>query len=105
MKLFSKRYKFTNKKISRGGVLSSLFSVAAFCMVVASVYLSYKVHGAGGTKVGVLAMGAFIASLVGFIIGVRSFKRDDVFLGFPWFGVVSNAVLGLFLLCMIFIGL
>ena len=105
MGLFSKKYKFTNKKISKGGILSSLFAVVAATLLGIGVYISYKADGAGGATVGVLGLGAFLASTVGFIIGVRSFKNEDAFLGLPWFGVVSNAIIWLFMMCVIFIGI
>ena len=105
MGLFSKKYKFTNKKISKGGVMSSLFAVVAAVLLGAGVYISYKARGAGGAMVGVLGIGAFIVSTAGFIIGVRSFKNDEAFLGFPWFGVVSNAIIWLFMMCIILIGI
>ena len=48
MGLFSKKYKFTNKKISKGGVMSSLFAVLSAIFVYMGVYTSYKADGAGG---------------------------------------------------------
>ena len=104
MGLFSKKYKFTNKKISKGGIMSSLFAVVAAVLLSIGVYISYKAKGAGGTSVGVLGIVAFFASTVGFIIGVRSFKNEEAFLGIPWFGVVSNAIIWLFMMCIILIG-
>ena len=54
---------------------------------------------------GLLGAGAFLASIIGFIIGIRSFKKDDVFLGFPWFGVVGNAIIWIFMAGVILVGL
>ena len=105
MGLFSKKYKFTNKKISKGGVMSSLFAVVAFALLAIGVYISYKARGAGGASVGILGIGAFLASTVGFVVGIRSFKNEEAFLGLPWFGVVSNAIIWLFMMCVIFIGI
>ena len=105
MGLFSKKYKFTNKKISKGGVMSSLFAVLSVVLVYMGVYSSYKADGAGGALVGVLGVGAFVSSTIGFIVGARSFKNEEAFLGLPWFGVVSNAVIWLFMMCVIFIGI
>ena len=105
MGLFSKKYKFTNKKISKGGIMSSLFAVVATTLLCIGVYISYKANGAAGATVGILGLGAFLSSTVGFIIGVRSFKNEEAFLGLPWFGVVSNAFIWHFMMCIIFIGL
>ena len=105
MGLFSKKYKFTNKKISKGGVMSSLFAVVAIVCLCIGVYISYKADGSGDATVGILGLSAFVVSLLGFIIGVRSFKNEEAFLGLPWFGVVANAVTWIFMMCVIFIGL
>lgn len=105
MGLFTKKYKFTDKKISRGGILSSLFAVIALVLIIVGVYLSYKARGNGDMSVGLLGMGAALISVAGLIIGVKSFKQEDIFLGFPWFGVVSNALLCIFMLCVILIGI
>ncbi|MBQ2980860.1 MAG: hypothetical protein IJD58_01900 [Lachnospiraceae bacterium] len=105
MGLFSKKYKFTNKKISKGGVMSSLFAIGAFSCLCVGVYKSYKVDGAGGTIVGILGAAAFLLSFIGLIVGVRSFKNEEAFLGFPWFGVVSNAIVWIFMMCVILIGI
>ena len=105
MGLFSKKYKFTNKKISKGGIMSSLFAVLAVTFLIIGVYISYKADGAGGTSVGLLGVGAFVSSTIGCIVGVRSFKNEEAFLGLPWFGVISNAVIWLFMMCIILIGI
>lgn len=100
-----RKYKFTDKKISRGGVVSSLFVLIAVGLLCAGVYISYKAEGNGGSNVGMLGAGAFLVALVGFIIGLRSFKEEEVFLGFPWFGVVGNAIIWLFMAGVILVGL
>jgi hypothetical protein len=48
---------------------------------------------------------AFLMSFIGFVVGVRSFKNEEAFLGFPWFGVVSNAIVWIFMMCVILIGI
>ena len=105
MGFFNKRYKFTDKKLSRGGVVSSLFAIASFAMLCAGVYISYKADGNGGTNVGILGLSALLTALIGFIVGIRSFKGQEVYLGFPWFGVVSNAIIWIFMAGVLLIGL
>lgn len=105
MGFFGKKYKFTDKKISRGGVMSSLFALLAAGMLYAGIYISYKADGNGGADVGMLGAGAFLAALIGFIVGIRSFKGEEIYLGFPWFGVVSNAIIWLFMAGVLLVGL
>ena len=104
MKLFRK-YKFTDKKISRGGVLSSLFSVAAATCLVTGVKISFNAKGNGGMVVGILGLLAFIISAIGFTVALKAFKEDEVYLGFPWFGVVVNSVVWLIVATLILIGI
>lgn len=105
MGIFNKKYKFTDKKLSRGGILSSLFVLIAAGLLYAGVYISYKADGNGGADVGMLGAGAFLVAVTGFIVGIRSFKKDDVFLGFPWFGVVGNAIIWIFMAGVVLVGL
>jgi len=104
MGIFNRKYKFTDKKLSRGGIVSSLFVLIAAGLLYSAVYISYQAHGNGGINVGILGAGALGIALVGFIVGIRSFKNDEVFLGFPWFGVAGNAVIWLFIVGLLLIG-
>lgn len=92
-----KKYKFTDKKRSKGGVISSLLFVLALLLIGSSIYFSFKKAGNGGIEVGLTAMLSLIVSFSGFIVGVKSFKEDNVFFGYSWFGTVGNTALWLIL--------
>lgn len=100
-----KKYKFTDKKKSKGGIVSTLLFLVAISMMIASIYRSYKYAGNGGTEVGVLAMTAFFMSLIGFFVGIKSFKEENVFYGFSWFGTICNTAMWLILIGLMLIGI
>lgn len=100
-----KKYKFTDKKRSKGGVISSLLLVFAIVSLGFSIYLSFKSAGNGGIEVGLLAFVALFLSVLGFFIGVKSFKEDNVFFGYSWLGTVGNTILWILLGCLILVGL
>lgn len=100
-----KKYKFTDKKRSKGGMVSSLLLVLAFVSLGFSVYLSFKSAGKGGIEVGLLAFVALILSVAGFFVGVKSFKEDNVFFGYSWLGTIGNTILWILIGCLILVGL
>lgn len=100
-----KTYKFTDKKQSVKGIVSTVFFVIAVAMVVFAVYISFENKGNATVEIGALGMQALLVSVTGFIIGIYSFKEDSIFLRFPWIGTVGNAVVWLFLLGVILVGI
>lgn len=100
-----KKYKFTDKKRSKGGMISSLFLVISVALLVWGIYISYKSHGNGGIEVGILAMVSLIISLSGFFVGIKSFSEDNVFRGYSWIGTIGNTVLWVILACLMLVGL
>ncbi len=98
-------YKFTDKGVSVGGVISCIYFLMAFGLILWASYISYKSKGNSGTAVGALGMTAFLVSTGGFALGIRSFKEEDVFLRFPWIGTVGNAIIWLFMIGVILVGI
>lgn len=99
-----KGYKFTDKKQSRMGMVSTLMAALSIGMLYYGINVSFKADGNGGIIVGVLALVSFVLSLTGVILGIRSFKDDDVFYLFCWIGTVLNIVIFIFCLSMFLIG-
>ena len=100
-----KKYKFTDKKRSKGGIISSLLFVLAVVLLGISIYLSYKKAGDGGMEVGLLAMTSLIIALSGFFVGVKSFKEENVFFGYSWMGTIGNTIIWIILGGLILVGL
>ncbi len=99
-----KKYKFTDKKRSKGGIASTVLLFLAVALLVGSIYLSYKSAGNGGLEVGLLAFMSLVVSLVGFFVGVKSFKEENVFFGYSWFGTIGNTIMWIFLGCLMLVG-
>lgn len=100
-----KSYKFTDKKHSVKGMISTVFFLMSLGLVVYAVYLSFKFKGEGPIAVGALGMEAFLVSAGGFAMGIYSFKEDNIFHHFPWLGTVGNAVVWFFVAATILVGL
>ena len=100
-----KSYKFTKKKQSVRGIISTIYLVMALGLVVYAIVLSFKAKGNAGAEIGALGMEALLVSAAGIAMGVYGFKEEDVFLKFPWIGTVGNTIVCLFLLGTILVGI
>lgn len=100
-----KSYKFTNKKQSVRGIISTIYLVMALGMIVYAVVLSFREKGNAGVAVGALGMEALLVSVAGIAMGVYGFKEEEVFLKFPWIGTVGNTLVCLFLIGTILVGI
>lgn len=96
------KYKFTNKKHSIGGVISSLMALSAIVLIVLAVVRSFKARGIGGESVGILALLALAFSVFGFITGLLSYRENDRYYTFSFIGSLFNGVI-LVLLIMLFL--
>lgn len=100
-----KSYKFTNKKQSVRGIISTIYLVMALGLVIYAIVLSFNAKGNAGVEIGALGMEALLVSVAGIAMGVYGFKEEDVFLKFPWIGTVGNTMMCLFLLGTILVGI
>ncbi|MDE6208680.1 MAG: hypothetical protein K2M73_03280 [Lachnospiraceae bacterium] len=102
---FRRKYKFTDKKHSKGGLTASGLFLFSLAIMIAGIYISFMKHGNAGMLVGGLGLGSFILALIGFIVGLRSFKEENVFLLFPWIGTAGCAVMLLGMGAVVLIGI
>ena len=75
MKLFNK-YKFSDKRQSLGGIISTIMGLLALASLIYGVYISFKAEGYAGLKVGSLGLLSLLISVIGTFIGLLSFKED-----------------------------
>jgi len=78
MKLFNK-YKFSDKRQSLGGIISTIMGLLALASLIYGIYISFKAEGYAGLKVGSLGLLSLLISVIGTFIGLLSFKEDDKF--------------------------
>lgn len=102
---FGRKYKFTDKKHSKRGLISSGLFLCSLAALIIGIYISYNNKGSGAMLVGVLGLLSFFISSIGFLVGIRSFKEEGVFLLYPWIGTVGNAVVWIMVGIIILIGI
>ena len=101
MKLFNK-YKFSDKRQSLGGIISTIMGLLALASLIYGVYLSYKAEGYAGLKVGSLGL---LFSIIGSVIGLLSFKEDDKFYTLSKVGSLLCGILAVFMAAVFLMGI
>jgi len=104
-KKLRKKYKFSDKKHSALGIISSVFALIALGLIIAAVLLSAKAHGQGGTAVGVTGAASFVSAVCGIICGLIAFRQTDVILRFAWIGLISSIIIWIIDAMLIVLGI
>lgn len=94
-KRLRKKYKFSDKKHSLTGILSSIAALLALGFIAAAVIYSTIHKGQGGLEVGILGAVSFVLAVFGMILGLISFRKTDVLLNFAWIGMISSIIIWL----------
>lgn len=88
----SRGYKFTNKKHPPKGIMSTILGIISLVSVGVAVYQTFLARGAASTNMGVVGLMVTIFSVTGLILGYISKKEYDMFLFFPYLGMILNTM-------------
>lgn len=61
--------------------------------MIIAVIVSASAEGKAGIAVGTIAVFALLATVIGFIASVKSFRETDILLKYSWLGVIANGIL------------
>ena len=84
---------FTDKTHPMMGILSLIIGIAALGVLITLFFISSSVRGNSGMSAGVLGILVMIASIAGFILAVRCYKKEDIYMTIPAIASVLNGVL------------
>lgn len=86
-------YKFTDKKHTRQGMLSTFLGVAGLALLVAGVITAYRMTENAGPATALMGFLSMAFSLAGFLLGARGFQEEDVYYLFSKIGIGMNGIL------------
>ncbi len=99
------RYKFSTKKHSIGGVISTIMFVCAIALLIWAITVSYQANGKGGSLVGEIALTSFAVAFFGMIIGMLSYKELDRYYTFSFTGSLLNGIMSIIMFMLFVVGL
>ena len=88
----SKRYKFTNKKHSEKGIMSTSLGMISLVSIWVAVYQTFQARGEAATNMGVVGLAITCFSATGLVLGYLAKKEYDKFMFFSYLGMVLNVL-------------
>lgn len=86
-------YKFTDKKHTRQGIISTLLGAAALILLAAGLAAAYSMAGGAGPAAALMGFLSMVFSVIGFVLGARGFQEDEVYYLFSKIGIALNGLL------------
>ena len=88
------------RNYTKGGRKSSVIAGVNILLFILAVVISILKKGNAGIYVGLLMLLIMVSAIVGFVIGINSFKEENKFLKYTYIGTITNAVIWIFILGM-----
>ena len=88
-----RKIKFTDKKHSRNGILSTILGAVSAGLLFCLLAAAYLTSGQGGKAVAVLGLLAFFVACAGAWYGVLGRREEDSYRLFPDLGIGINGLL------------
>ncbi len=88
-----KEHKIPLHKYTEGGRRSSLIALINIIALIIIFSIGILKKGNAGIYIGVLMALVLCSAIVGFVIGINSFKEENKFLRYTYLGTIVNAVI------------
>nr|MBP3597928.1 hypothetical protein [Eubacterium sp.] len=99
-----RRIQFTDKKHPFWGIVSALISLGALVMMVVIFLCAGNAKGQGGIAYGYLGIFNLVLSIVGFVMALRCYKQDDIYVTTPTIGSIVNGMIIIIYLILYIMG-
>ncbi|MDD6339659.1 MAG: DUF6142 family protein [Butyrivibrio sp.] len=99
------RYKFSDKKHSVGGAISTMLALAAVIFFVISVRFSFAARGEGGDNVGSAALASTAFAVFGLVVGLMSYKESNRYRTFSFIGSLSSGIMTIIMVMLFLVGI
>ena len=100
-----RKYKFSDKKHSRGGIIATILVIPEIALIVYAVYLATVQKGQGTEIVGWLPFTSLILATIGIILSALGLRKDDTIYTFAWIGLIASIIIWLFIAVLMVSGL
>lgn len=99
-----RKIQFTDKKHPFIGIVSMLTAILSLLLMLGLFISSGMEKGKGGSQYGYLGMLNLVLAIVGFILALRCYKKEDIYMSTPTIGSVVNGIIVIVYLILYFWG-
>ena len=100
-----RNYKFTNKRHTKTGIISSGIGLFVLLLLSGLFYLSYAKSGEIGNVAGFLGFVGMLATIVGLGMGVKGCREEERFYLFSHIGCILNGILLVIFIILYILGM
>ena len=100
-----RKYKFSDKKHSLGGIIATILVIPEIALIAFAIYLAAIQKGQGTEIVGWLPFISLILATIGIVLSALGLRKDDTIYTFAWIGLIASIVIWLFLAVMMVAGM
>ena len=100
----NKRIQFTDRSHPTMGIVSVVRGLGALVALIALCIFSSKAKGNSGLAIGAIGTLAMIMSIIGFILSIKCYQKEDISRVLPTVVSVLNGILVITFLLLVFIG-
>ena len=100
-----RKYRFYEKPHTKNGIFSAVLAGISVVLLLTDLIISFAYRGKGGIIIGGIGLIAFMLSLYGFIMGMRSFREKSVSNLYSIVGSIGCGVMGVVWLTLFLTGI
>ncbi len=99
-----RKIQFTDKKHPFMGIVSALIALSSLIMMFVLFVCSGNARGQGGIVFGYLGICNLILFFVGFVVSLRCYKQEDIYVTTPTIGSIVNGIIIIIYLILYIMG-
>lgn len=88
-----KKIQFTDRSHPMQGIISTMVGVISVAFLCVLFVLSCRAKGNAGLFIGILGMLDLAVSVFGFILSLKCFQKEDIYMITPTLGAVLNGMM------------
>ncbi len=99
-----KKIQFTDRSHPPMGIISAILGGLSLATLIALCVFSGEVRGKAGIFVGVIGMISMVVSIIGFVLAIKCYRKEEIYVVTPTIGSITNGLLIIVYFLLLFMG-
>ena len=98
------KIQFSNRTHPKSGIISLVMGAVALIILLVLCLISGANRGESGGWIGIAGIWTLVLSVVGFVLAVKSYRLEDIYMATPTLGAVFNGVVVVAMMLLYVVG-
>ena len=98
------KIQFSNRTHPKSGIISLVMGAVALVILLVLCLISGAERGEAGGWIGIAGIWTLVLSVVGFVLSVKSYRMEDIYLITPILGSVFNGIVVVAMMLLYVVG-